>query len=479
MKKTKQTIVIFLFLLFGINTQAQKSLFYDMQQTELQSGLVVNPAKLVKTGGDEFSFAPFGNVHFDLFLPYSANQMFTRSAKGAIQSLDLKKIAGNSGSKNKFLFHSSNDWLHFSGKKGNAVWRFAIEERLVGTAQFRNNFLYLLNSSNVKFLGKDFSLGLSLGELQLRSFNFTWAQPINEKLNVGITGKFYSGRSLFSALSNLYFYAEEKVEYIEMGINAEGKSSIPVKIDDLLNSDKSTFGLFNYVFGLRNPGFGVDIGATYQLNPNIELSANIADLGFIYWNRNTSSLTANGEYRWQGIDYSSKIDIEQLRNFRENNSLESFRDSFLNQLIVSSNKTYSTLSPLGFNAGINYQISEKIRLAAFLQNTAYLNHSIFNIGFASTFAMGKKFGAVTGINFSNHSSVSIPAGISLNGRYINAAIMLTNLVAVLAPSSTKNFGGSINFSFVLSKLKPKTPEIEKSPTISPPSELPFFNEELE
>ncbi|HKM92960.1 MAG TPA: DUF5723 family protein [Prolixibacteraceae bacterium] len=475
MRYTNQIIVVFLLLLIGISTQAQKNYVYDMQQTELQSGLVVNPANLVKTGADEFSFAPFGNFSFDLFLPYSVNQVFTRSAKGAIQSINIKKIAGNSGSKKNLLFHSSFDWLHFSGKKGNAVWRFAIEERLVGTAKFQNNFMYLMNSGNVNFLGKDFYMGLSLGELHLRSINFSWAQTINEKLNLGITSKFYSGRSLIAGRTNLYLYTDKKLEYIDMGINGEGKASIPVTIDDLLHSGRGLFSLFNYIFGIHNPGFGVDIGATYQLNPKIELSANLADLGFIYWNRNTTSFISNSEYRWQGIDLSENIDMEQLRSFRENNSLESFRDSFLNQLIVPSNEPYSTLSPLGFNIGVNYQMNEKIRLAAFLQNTHYLYHSLFNIGFASTFALGKKFGAVSGINFTNHSTVSIPAGISFNGNYFNASVMLNNLIGILAPSSTKNFGGSINFSFVMRKKKPITTKNETTPT----NEFPFFNEELE
>jgi len=460
-------IIVFAGLLIGLKAFSQKIYINEMATNTIQAGNIINPAHLMKTSGSEFSIVPIANFHFDASMPYAFNDIFSLSDGGLKYMLDIDKIATNTGRNKYFLFRSSFDWIHFSGKKDNAIWRFAIEEKLTAASGFHNNFLHMINSGNMKFLGQEYTMGLSLGEIHLRSVNFSWSQAINEKIDAGITAKFYSGRSWFTLQSGVYLYTQEKLEYIDMGISGKGKSSVPVLLSQITGREGTNIQFFNYLFGIRNPGLGFDLGINYKANENIQLSASINDLGIIYWNRNTTSFTADGEYRWNGIDISGPLNLETFKNLRESNSLVAFRDTFLNGLIQPSNDSYITNSPISFNAGANIKINDRLSLATTIETYYFSNFNKFNLAFAGIFKPWNRFSLTSGLMFSNRAFLSIPISLAYNGKLINASVSTYNSIGLLLPQSSKYFGGHINLSFNLSRLK-----IPKTYT---PEGLPFYN----
>lgn len=466
MSLPKHYILLAIMLLFSILSFSQKSYLFELSPNELQGGTIINPAHLMKTGGDEFAIAPFSNLFFDIHLPYKFNDVFSLADNGANYLLDFKKVAQNTGPNKYFLSRSSFDWIHFSGKTEQAVWRFAIEEKFVGATGFHNNFIQMINHGNLKFLGQEYDLGLSVGEMHVRSINFSWSQAINEKINAGITAKFYSGRSWFTLQSAVFLYTQEKLEYIDMGMSGEGKTSIPILLSQITNNEDPNFKYMNYLFGFRNPGLGFDIGIDYKISDELNLSASINDLGFIYWNRNTTAFTADGEYRWNGIDISGPMNLETFKNLRQSNSLVSFRDTFLNNLIVPSDAPFYTNSPISFNIGANYIFDERISVASSLEAYFFSYYNKINFSVAGIFTPGKKFSILGGLAFSNYSLLNIPLGISYNGKYLNASIAAYNTIGLLLPQATKHFGGNINLSLVFNQIKK-----EKTYTTK---EMPFY-----
>lgn len=58
-------------------------------------------------------------------------------------------------------------------------------------------------------------------------------------------------------------------------------------------------------------GGGVDLGATYELQPGLYVSMNVTDLGFIRWTSAAQTVTpAHNEFRFEGVE----LDLERLRN---------------------------------------------------------------------------------------------------------------------------------------------------------------------
>lgn len=54
-------------------------------------------------------------------------------------------------------------------------------------------------------------------------------------------------------------------------------------------------------FGLSGFGLGIDLGATYRLLPELELSAAINDLGFIHWSNGITGATGSAPWTFQGF----------------------------------------------------------------------------------------------------------------------------------------------------------------------------------
>jgi hypothetical protein len=142
-------------------------------------------------------------------------------------------------------------------------------------------------------------------------------------------------------------------------------------IDDIVvkdNLDQSNlFTLNRYLFNLRNPGFGVDLGVSYRPIDPLQLNASVLDLGFISWKDEVHHLTYKGTYSFNGIELNT---LELL----EEQSLGDYLDSTLSQI------GDSLASYLAFTPGGSYsrRLNTKIYLGASYDLTPF-----FNLGLVS------------------------------------------------------------------------------------------------
>lgn len=107
------------------------------------------------------------------------------------------------------------------------------------------------------------------------------------------------------------------------------QSSQPMPIGEILDLDNIDWT------NLRPSGFGaaVDLGATWDATPWLQLSASVTDLGFLHWNL-SGRLTAQGSWEYTGFDHISfegnddlqdQLDakmegLKQLMQFRQGGS---------------------------------------------------------------------------------------------------------------------------------------------------------------
>lgn len=76
-------------------------------------------------------------------------------------------------------------------------------------------------------------------------------------------------------------------------------------------ADLVDFGGIEYNnFGFSGFGMGVDLGATYQLLPDLQLSAAVNDLGFMSWNHAVLANTGSGTWSFDGFN-NIAVDDEQ------------------------------------------------------------------------------------------------------------------------------------------------------------------------
>lgn len=100
------------------------------------------------------------------------------------------------------------------------------------------------------------------------------------------------------------------------GLYVPTKKEAGVSYDNPDQADLIEWGDIEYNnFGLGGFGLGVDLGATYQLLPDLQLSAAINDLGFMSWNNAVKGRTGT-EWKFNGFK-DIAIDSDQP-NYEEN-----------------------------------------------------------------------------------------------------------------------------------------------------------------
>jgi hypothetical protein len=112
-------------------------------------------------------------------------------------------------------------------------------------------------------------------------------------------------------------------------------------------------------FVLNNDrGMAFDFGGVYRLNDQITVSASLIDFGWIKWKTSPTTLSATGNYRFEGIDVSDQIVTEddEENTEQEQDIGEQLQDSLLASLTIADNSDpYTTwLNPKLYIGGTYY-----------------------------------------------------------------------------------------------------------------------------
>ncbi len=158
-----------------------------------------------------------------------------------------------------------------------------------------------------------------IGDMGISSTNYAeialgHSRNVIENLNVGVKVKFLIGlaqaRVKMKDMKVTMTDQEWKVEAqgeMEAGVkglimptNEEaGRDYNPEANEaDLISWDDVDYDKF----GLNGGGFAIDLGATYKVRDDLELSFAITDLGFLKWKNGTIGRTADSEWSFRGFD---------------------------------------------------------------------------------------------------------------------------------------------------------------------------------
>ena len=99
--------------------------------------------------------------------------------------------------------------------------------------------------------------------------------------------------------------------------------------DNAMDANRIEWGDINYDnFGLSGFGLGIDLGATYQLLPDLQLSAALNDLGFMSWNHAVKGHTGT-EWTFDGF---KDVTVTDSQPNHEDNKIDEQFDNIWNGL---------------------------------------------------------------------------------------------------------------------------------------------------
>lgn len=351
-----------LFLLLvpvGVSAQSGSS-FYFMDIVPQRNGY--NPAFIAPY---ELSIGIPGlsGLHAQLdnnFLSWS--DVVTRTEDDSLR-IDTQKLLGKTGRKARLMAVADAELLRFSWRKGKNNYQVGLSAHAdVQVVLERESLSFLLQGPGAH-LGENHLTGNSLDLNSYVSLYFGYAREVTRNLVVGGRIKLLQGLwNLHSDDVDIMFnvrnsdMSDPDMVPFQYEFSVEGKIETNLPVDE--NYDIGSLRFYPF----RNMGAALDLGMSYDFG-NWNVSASVADLGFIVWNDPEAgtfeSHLETDHYDFRGADFNRF-------NSADFNMGEFLKESLSNVLdTLGFHKDNDTVSPeyarslpASFNVSLSYTLHD-------------------------------------------------------------------------------------------------------------------------
>jgi outer membrane protein OmpA-like peptidoglycan-associated protein len=193
--------------------------------------------------------------------------------------------------------------------------------------------------------------------------------------------------------------------------NPKQLDDIDIDIDDDANFDSFHNG----------NGFAVDLGATYQLLPEVKLSASLLDFGFIHWNKNVGAVKKVNDWKYTGVEYDFTSD-------NNGDYFDKYQDSFDEAFEIDDINAYNSFLVPKLNLGGEYSFFEDKLGAGLLSRTFFLPRSVWEeLVITANYRPVKRLTLSTGYSITNLRHESICFAANMTGGFFNVYFGIDNI----------------------------------------------------
>ena len=334
---------------------------------------------------------------------------------------------------------------------------FGFYQELDAIGYLPKDALTLINQGNTSYLNKSFSISEMIYKLDvLGVIHAGISRKVSDKLTLGGRFKVYSSALNLETTNNSGTFTTRLgnnniyVHHLD-NVNFNTRTSGLISNNEYI-SDASTY-IENSLLG-GNLGAGIDLGFTYHVTPQLQLSGSLIDLGFVQHTKNIKNKLIVGSFTFEGIEFE----------FDSNRNYWGELDAALKEQlpIVDNQDSYTSWRPAKVNAAIKYSFGEK-RSKYCYDNTLkdfYTNafgaqlYSVFRplrqqFAFTSFYekSFSNKLQAKITHTIDDYSYYNIGVGVSAKIWKINFYGILDNLTKLSDISTSNNV--SLQFGFNL------------------------------
>ena len=376
--------ILLFFALYGVVVNGQVRQPHSLYFMEtIPQVAQMNPAVQPRANG--YVLLP-ANVNIDLhsnnlavkdILQQQGNKWYTPVEK----KFDYNKLYKATGNKpTMFNLGVDVDIIGFGFRARRGYLSFGMSQHISGTLVLPGDLFKITENGFPEGTKLDFS-PLRTQAIGYMQFLVGYSYKLTDRLTIGTNVKTLVGQAAVAtkiqkfrlntgeqqwdaeAKGNIYSSAP-----FEVIMNAEGKiHDIKEKsFKDYTGSDFVT----DYITFFDNPGIAFDLGATYQIDERLTVSASLNNLGFISWKKDLNSMSFNGSYSFDGIKYDVSDDKD----------IEEYFEDLLDELDdavgyrVQHKKFKTPLTPV-FHAGASYSLSKSVS-AGFLSRTVFWENGV-------------------------------------------------------------------------------------------------------
>lgn len=447
--KMKKNIIIMLLLLcsFGV-ASAQSTLKTAYFMDRMTTRHTINPALMNEYG--YFSLPALGSVDFginsnlsiDKFLfPLESGQLGTFAHPDVDSAEFLSGLSDDNVISQDFNISLLSTGFHAFG--GYNTFGVAVRENMDINLK-KSLFEFLVGAEDKSSYDM---AGSSIDLLTWTEVAFGHARRINDNLTVGVKLKYLIGMANASVEFDQMSFSSS-AEELMLNVNAVGNAALMgVQLDGLASDifDDIDFG------GNMNTGFGIDLGATYEMD-KFNFSVALTDLGFIQWSA-PSTIEMGTDINFSGF---TDLDIDDFEGSTESqfDDLESSLDSLGDPTFVPTG-TYNTGLYAKLNVAAEYTVVEDLFSAGLLSSTTFGPVTTTELMAVGTFSPVKWFDLALSGTVSTYGSYW-GCAVNFCPRWINFFVgvdsMFTGITPQGIPYSSSNFSVSMGLSFPFGSL---------------------------
>ena len=457
---------IYIFLLFSFlgKIQAQENVIYHMY--DIPQTLLLNPA--YKYSCRAFIELPvLSRFQFSLRnTGFGYNTIFTVKPTGQT-IIDLDKMYNNMPKTNFLRTELKTNLLGFGFQVQRMYFTFNISNT--------TNFIFGLPRDILAITEGNYQNGEVLEEINLSNFgvdfiNYTSisasaSRDFYDKWRFGVRAKYIIGHlNLNTRNSKNYWRTDEDLNSLTFSTDIQLNSSLLLQNtgDSGLNSIGINENMVSDILGTinQNKGFGLDLGAIYNYNEKIQLSASITDLGMIFWNANISQFNALGEFTWSGLEISDTTDFDAL--------FSDLEDSLINAFTFNPTNTekYILSLPTKLYLAANYQLHERIMLGVVNKTMLLKNRPHTSLTFSANLKPFKSVTTSFTYSFMNNTYNNFGLGVAVGKRGVQGYLAAVNVPLSYAlvdgipvPYNSRTFNLQFGMNIIFG-CKQKVKEIE-------------------
>lgn len=283
--------------------------------------------------------------------------------------------------------------------------------------------------------------GMKMGLDLYTELSFSYSFPLLEKLYVGVRGKFLMGLTRMNVEFEQFdaIMGEDEWYAKAVGTMSIWGVKIPVKHND---NGQAVYD-FDEASELSFPsgyGAGLDIGVTYDLLPNLQLSASVNDIGFMNWSKSASSAGQISNFvKFDGVVVEEdgnvvtpEFDLDELE----------FR-------VVDSKGGAEPLFT-SFNVGGQYSIlNNKIGFGLFYTGKLATYKMFHNVTASANFRPLKWLHLSGSYSFLNNKASAVGLALNICPGFINLFAATDILLSKKTPQWIPVEQSNMNFSFGL------------------------------
>jgi hypothetical protein len=331
--------------------------------------------------------------------------------------------------------------LSFGFRVKRSFFSFNISERTSFQASLPKDLVLLMLNGNAQFAGQtaDFS-NLSADLNYFREYGLGYSRSINRKLDVGARAKLLFGKANFSISdSDIGLYTDPDSYELQLRSKFTVNFALPLtlingNIDEVrMHFDDEDYNPLDFVFNTGNPGFALDLGATYRLLDQLTLYASVVDLGFISWKKDVYNLSMDGSFEYEGLDLSSSFDSAD--DSKPGSSLLDTLNSIFT--LEDSSNAFTRGLPARVFLGGTWELNHLLNFGLLSRSRIYQNSLEQAFTLSANYNFRRWFSASASYSAMNNSYNNLGLGFSLRGGGMQFYMLTDNLNSVFYPHHTR------------------------------------------